>query len=117
MTNDNDNKCILGGASKAIRLKNMFICIFSVVNFVEYILLFFLFSWQLELQKPQGGGEKIEEDFTLARLFISKMKSEAKTLMQHCSQLETFQAENNKKLDEAESQLSSCKLLVQQVSL
>lgn len=76
-----------------------------------------LFLGQLELQKPQGGGEKIEEDFTLARLYISKMKSEAKTLMQHCSQLETFQAENNKKLDETESQLSACKLLIQQVSI
>lgn len=76
-----------------------------------------MFLGQLELQKPQGGGEKIEEDFTLARLYISKMKSEAKTLMQHCSQLETFQAENNKKLDETESQLSACKLLIQQVSI
>jgi kinesin family member 5 len=57
----------------------------------------------------------VEEDFTLARLYISKMKSEAKSLIQHCSQLETAQAESNKKLDEAESQLSQCKLLIQQV--
>jgi kinesin family protein 5 len=62
----------------------------------------------------QVGAEKIEEDFTMARLYISKMKSEAKTLMQHCSQLESMQTENNKKLDEAENQLSACKLLVQQ---
>lgn len=73
-------------------------------------------EFKLDTQKPQTGvvGEKIEEDFTLARLFISKMKSEAKTLMQHCSQLDSVQAENNKKLDEAESQLSACKLVVQQ---
>ena len=51
----------------------------------------------------------------MARLYISKMKSEAKTLIQHCSQLESSQAENSKKLDEAENQLSACKLLVQQV--
>ena len=63
----------------------------------------------------QVGAEKIEEDFTLARLYISKMKSEAKTLIQHCTQLESSQAENNKKLDEAENQLSACKLLIQQV--
>ena len=49
----------------------------------------------------------------MARLYISKMKSEAKTLIQHCAQLESSQAENNKKLDEAE--LSACKLLIQQV--
>ena len=51
----------------------------------------------------------------MARLYISKMKSETKTLMQHCTQLEGLQAENNKKLEEAENQLSSCQLLVQQV--
>lgn len=65
----------------------------------------------------QVGAEKIEEDFTMARLYISKMKSEAKTLIQHCAQLESSQAENNKKLDEAENQLSACKLLIQQVHL
>jgi hypothetical protein len=71
-----------------------------------------------KLQQPgsiQVGAEKVEEDFTLARLYISKMKSEAKSLIQHCSQLETAQTESNKKLDEAESQLSQCKMLIQQV--
>ena len=71
-----------------------------------------------KLQQPgsiQVGAEKIEEDFTMARLYISKMKSEAKTLMQHCAQLESCQTENNKKLDDAENQLSACKLLIQQV--
>jgi len=63
----------------------------------------------------QVGAEKIEEDFTMARLYISKMKSEAKSLIQHCAQLESSAAENNKKLDEAENQLSACKLLIQQV--
>jgi len=52
----------------------------------------------------------------MARLYISKMKSEAKSLIQHCTQLESSHTENNKKLDEAESQLSTCKLLIQQVS-
>ncbi|ESO07777.1 hypothetical protein HELRODRAFT_76062, partial [Helobdella robusta] len=52
--------------------------------------------------------------FTMARLYISKMKSEAKTLMAHCTSLEGMQADNNKKLEEVEGQLSSCKLLVQQ---
>ena len=81
-----------------------------------------IFVWQLDVPKLQQqpgsiqvGAEKIEEDFTMARLYISKMKSEAKTLIQHCTQLESSQAENNKKLDEAENQLSACKLLIQQV--
>ena len=75
---------------------------------------------QLDIPKQQPGSiqvgaEKIEEDFTVARLYISKMKSEAKSLIQHCTQLESSAAENNKKLDEAENQLSACKLLIQQV--
>jgi len=49
----------------------------------------------------------------MTSLYISKMKSQAKTVIQHCAQLESSQAENNKKLDEAE--LSACKLLIQQV--
>lgn len=82
-----------------------------------------VFMTQLDVPKLQQqpgsiqvGAEKIEEDFTMARLYISKMKSEAKTLIQHCTQLESSQTENNKKLDEAENQLSACKLLIQQVS-
>ena len=84
--------------------------------------LYYVSVTQLDVPKLQQqpgsiqvGAEKIEEDFTMARLYISKMKSEAKTLIQHCSQLESSQAENNKKLDEAENQLSACKLLIQQV--
>jgi len=81
-----------------------------------------LCDWQLDVPKLQQqpgsiqvGAEKIEEDFTMARLYISKMKSEAKSLIQHCSQLESAQTENNKRLDDAESQLSACKLTIQQV--
>ena len=52
----------------------------------------------------------------MARLYISKMKSEAKSLMSHCTSLETQQSENQKKLEAAEEQLSASKLLVQQVA-
>lgn len=62
-----------------------------------------------------GGSEKIEEEFTVARLYISKMKSEVKMLVGRAKNLETSQSENNKKRDEAERELSDCKLLIQQV--
>ncbi|XP_064648627.1 kinesin heavy chain-like isoform X4 [Lineus longissimus] len=66
--------------------------------------------------KHLGGSttEKVEEEFTVARLYVSKMKSEVKTLVQRCEQLETFQTENNKKLGEREKELSEVRLLSQQ---
>ena len=67
------------------------------------------------LQPNAGAGEKLEEEFTVARLYISKMKSEVKTLAGRASTLETQYAENAKKLDEAESELSENKLKLQQV--
>ena len=68
-----------------------------------------------DLQKPAGSVEKIEEEFTVARLYISKMKSEVKTLVSRCGQLETFQKESQAKLQEREKELDDLKLLVQQV--
>lgn len=70
----------------------------------------------MDLQKSQIlSGDKIDEDFTIARLYISKMKSEVKTLVQRCSQLNASQTESNKKLEETEKGLSDCKLVIQQV--
>jgi len=63
--------------------------------------------------KP-AASEKIEEEFTVARLYISKMKSEVKTLVTRCGQLETFQTDMNKKLEDRERELSEAKLLIQQ---
>ena len=51
----------------------------------------------------------------MARLYISKLKSEVKTLVQRCSHLDTQQAECSKKLDETEKDLSGSKLVIQQV--
>lgn len=60
--------------------------------------------------------EKLEEEFTVARLYISKMKSEVKTLVTRAQHLETAQSQNSKKLEETDRDLSDCKLLIQQVS-
>jgi kinesin family member 5 len=57
---------------------------------------------------------KIEEEFTVARLFISKMKSEAKNITQRCSNLETQQQTTSKKVNEYEKELSDCRLLISQ---
>nr|CAG4643721.1 EOG090X014G [Lepidurus arcticus] len=63
-----------------------------------------------------GGdtGNKIEEEFTVARLYISKMKSEVKNLVQRCQTLESFQSDCNKKMEDSEKELQECRLLVSQ---
>jgi kinesin family member 5 len=57
---------------------------------------------------------KIEEEFTVARLYISKMKSEAKNITQRCSNLETQQQATSKKISEYEKDLSDSRLLISQ---
>ncbi|KAK2575852.1 hypothetical protein KPH14_007226 [Odynerus spinipes] len=62
---------------------------------------------------PENNG-KLEEEFTVARLFISKMKSEVKNLVQRCQGLESFQVDCNKKVSEYEKDLAECRLLISQ---
>ncbi|EEB19529.1 Kinesin heavy chain, putative [Pediculus humanus corporis] len=57
---------------------------------------------------------KIEEEFTVARLYISKMKSEVKNLVQRCQGLEASQIDSNKKVSEFEKDLGECRLLISQ---
>ena len=73
---------------------------------------------QLDSQRAMSGLsiEKIEEEFTMTRLFVSRIKSEMKVVVQRCGQLETSQSNVSKKLEEREKELSEAKLLVQQVS-
>lgn len=59
----------------------------------------------------------IDEEFTVARLYISKMKSEVKTMVKRCKQLESTQIESNKKMEENEKELAACQLRISQVSL
>ncbi|XP_045601943.1 kinesin heavy chain isoform X3 [Procambarus clarkii] len=64
--------------------------------------------------KNSGDPNKLEEEFTMARLYVSKMKSEVRNLVQRCSTLENFQGDCNKKIDEYERELSECRLLISQ---
>ena len=60
------------------------------------------------------NANKVEEDFTVARLYLSKMKSEVKNLVQRCQSFEFTQIDTNKKLTEYERDLSDCRLLISQ---
>lgn len=66
------------------------------------------------MQQHEGSG-LIDEEFTVARLYISKMKSEVKSMVKRCKQLENTQSESNKKVDETEKELAACQLRISQV--
>uniref|UniRef100_A0A674B631 Kinesin-like protein n=1 Tax=Salmo trutta TaxID=8032 RepID=A0A674B631_SALTR len=66
-----------------------------------------------DIKQHEGSG-LIDEEFTVARLYISKMKSEVKTMVKRCRQLESTQSESNQKMDENEQELAACQLRIQQ---
>lgn len=68
----------------------------------------------LKINADAVGSGKVEEEFTVARLFISKMKSEAKNLAQRCQNLESNQTDSNKKMTEYERELAESRLLISQ---
>ncbi|XP_055305257.1 kinesin heavy chain [Sitodiplosis mosellana] len=68
----------------------------------------------MKINPETVGTGKMEEEFTVARLYISKMKSEAKNLAQRCQNLESNQTDSNKKVSEYERELSECRLLISQ---
>lgn len=57
----------------------------------------------------------MEEEFTVARLYLSKMKSEVKSLVNRSKQLESSQADAQRKIQANEKELASCQLLISQV--
>ncbi|XP_055721949.1 kinesin-1 heavy chain-like isoform X1 [Salvelinus fontinalis] len=66
-----------------------------------------------DIKQHEGSG-LIDEEFTVARLYISKMKSEVKTMVKRCRQLESTQSESNQKMDENDQELAACQLRIQQ---
>ncbi|XP_061508559.1 kinesin heavy chain isoform X2 [Anopheles gambiae] len=62
----------------------------------------------------EASAGKVEEEFTVARLYISKMKSEAKNLSARCANLETLQQDTCRKVGDYEKDLSECRLLISQ---
>uniref|UniRef100_A0A3Q3IH16 Kinesin-like protein n=1 Tax=Monopterus albus TaxID=43700 RepID=A0A3Q3IH16_MONAL len=67
-----------------------------------------------DIKQHDGGSGLIDEEFTVARLYISKMKSEVKSMVKRCKQLESTQSESNKKMDENEKELAACQLRISQ---
>ncbi|XP_068446714.1 kinesin heavy chain-like [Clinocottus analis] len=64
--------------------------------------------------EAKAAGSAVEEEFTVARLYISKMKSEVKSLVNRGKQLESAQADAHRKIQANEKELASCQLLISQ---
>lgn len=77
-----------------------------------------VFDLRNVLSRPQQQESSglIDEEFTVARLYISKMKSEVKTMVKRSKLLECTQTESTQKLDETESELTACQLRISQVT-
>ncbi len=54
----------------------------------------------------------MEEEFTVARLYVSKMKSEVKNLVHKATLLEQAQSDGVAKVDTLEKDLSEARLLI-----
>ncbi|TMS19299.1 Kinesin heavy chain isoform 5A [Larimichthys crocea] len=67
-----------------------------------------------DIKLPMEITGVIEEEFTVARLYISKIKSEVKSMVKRCRHLESLQTECHRKMEETGRELSSCHLLVLQ---
>ncbi|NXM71780.1 KIF5A protein, partial [Serilophus lunatus] len=68
-----------------------------------------------DIKLPVEVSGAIEEEFAVARLYISKIKSEVKSVVKRCRQLENLQVECHRKLEVTGRELSSCQLLISQV--
>ncbi|KAF5303496.1 hypothetical protein FQA39_LY09959 [Lamprigera yunnana] len=64
--------------------------------------------------KISNDSAKLEEEFTVARLYISRMKSEVTNLTQRLHELESSQQDSNRKVTDYEKELSECRLLISQ---
>lgn len=64
--------------------------------------------------KVTNDAAKLEEEFTVARLYISRMKSEVTNMTARLQELENSQVDSNKKVTEYEKELGECRLLISQ---
>jgi len=71
-------------------------------------------SCDLKKPDPPSTDGKIEEEFTVARLYVSKMKSEVKNLVNKATLMEQSQTDALAKIENMEKELSDTRLLVGQ---
>lgn len=92
------------------RINEMLVSLLKDLNEVGSII-----GTSNDAMKNLGEVEgKVEEEFTVARLHISKMRSEVKNLVTRCGTLESKYGEMNTQIEEREKELVETKLLITQ---
>ncbi|XP_051910137.1 kinesin-1 heavy chain-like isoform X2 [Hippocampus zosterae] len=66
-----------------------------------------------DIKQHESSGVK-DEEFTMVRLYISKMKSEVKTMVKRNKHLESSQADSTQKMEGTERELTACQLRISQ---
>lgn len=92
-------------------------CLSSPLNLKQTVLSDISFPLCLIHHQPMEITGVIEEEFTVARLYISKIKSEVKSMVKRCRHLENLQMECHRKMEETDREMSSCHLLISQVRI
>ncbi|XP_009301044.1 kinesin heavy chain isoform X1 [Danio rerio] len=67
-----------------------------------------------DLRLPSELSGVLEEEYAVVCVYMSKVKSELKTLVKRCRQLESLQTDCHRKMEETGRELSSCQLLISQ---
>lgn len=62
--------------------------------------------------KVSNDSAKLEEEFTVARLYISRMKSEVTNITQRLQEIENKEQDSNRKVTEYEKELAECRYVV-----
>ncbi|XP_058259865.1 kinesin heavy chain [Hemibagrus wyckioides] len=67
-----------------------------------------------EIRLPNDLSGVLEGEYAVVCVYISKVKSELKSLVNRCRQLENLQTDSQRKMEETGRELSSCQLLISQ---
>ncbi|KAK3574825.1 hypothetical protein QTP86_018407 [Hemibagrus guttatus] len=67
-----------------------------------------------EIRLPNDLSGVLEGEYAVVCVYISKVKSELKFLVNRCRQLENLQTDSQRKMEETGRELSSCQLLISQ---
>ncbi|XP_059426330.1 kinesin heavy chain [Carassius carassius] len=67
-----------------------------------------------ELRLPCDLSGVLEEEYAVVCVYLSKVKSELKSVVKRCGQLEALQNDCHRKMEETGRELSSCQLLISQ---